>query len=173
MLESEFGVSATVRGRRGVDVDAGCGQLKSVIEKRRREGREKTKTSEEVEEKEVDEPPQLEMEGPVEKGPIDLDLVDADSLEVDFDSGEATRLLSLVSPPATSVPKTKITDPDAAAEVERRIKKVRKRVFGRPPSAALTALPILGFASNAVNTISNAPRSAHRSFASASRVSRG
>ncbi|GMH92001.1 hypothetical protein TL16_g12218 [Triparma laevis f. inornata] len=35
VLEAEFGVRCTVRVRRGIDVEAGCGQLHSVIEKRR------------------------------------------------------------------------------------------------------------------------------------------
>jgi 23S rRNA (adenine2503-C2)-methyltransferase len=30
----EYGVSATVRVRRGIDIDAGCGQLKSAVIKR-------------------------------------------------------------------------------------------------------------------------------------------
>lgn len=32
---ARFGVPATVRVRRGIDIDAGCGQLQSVVEKRR------------------------------------------------------------------------------------------------------------------------------------------
>jgi 23S rRNA (adenine2503-C2)-methyltransferase len=37
ILQNEYGIPATVRVRRGIDVDAGCGQLASVVEKRRRE----------------------------------------------------------------------------------------------------------------------------------------
>eukprot|EP00814_Leptocylindrus_danicus_P003700 CAMPEP_0116015586 /NCGR_PEP_ID=MMETSP0321-20121206/6936_1 /TAXON_ID=163516 /ORGANISM="Leptocylindrus danicus var. danicus, Strain B650" /LENGTH=491 /DNA_ID=CAMNT_0003485407 /DNA_START=189 /DNA_END=1661 /DNA_ORIENTATION=- len=33
VLESEFGISATPRVRRGIDIDAGCGQLKAKIQK--------------------------------------------------------------------------------------------------------------------------------------------
>lgn len=33
-LDSEFGISATPRMRRGIDIDAGCGQLKATIKKR-------------------------------------------------------------------------------------------------------------------------------------------
>lgn len=33
-LDSEFGISATPRMRRGIDIDAGCGQLKAAIKKR-------------------------------------------------------------------------------------------------------------------------------------------
>jgi hypothetical protein len=34
VLENEFGISATPRMRRGIDIDAGCGQLKSSIKKK-------------------------------------------------------------------------------------------------------------------------------------------
>mmetsp|Transcript_25146 Transcript_25146/g.52576 ORF Transcript_25146/g.52576 Transcript_25146/m.52576 type:complete len:628 (+) Transcript_25146:162-2045(+) len=34
VLEREFGVSATPRMRRGIDIDAGCGQLKSAVKKK-------------------------------------------------------------------------------------------------------------------------------------------
>ena len=34
VLESEFSISATPRMRRGIDIDAGCGQLKATIKKR-------------------------------------------------------------------------------------------------------------------------------------------
>lgn len=37
VLEKEFGVSATPRMRRGIDIDAGCGQLKSSIKKKEEE----------------------------------------------------------------------------------------------------------------------------------------
>lgn len=36
VLDSEFGISATPRMRRGIDIDAGCGQLKAAIKKRER-----------------------------------------------------------------------------------------------------------------------------------------
>ena len=35
-LDSEFGISATPRMRRGIDIDAGCGQLKAAIKKKER-----------------------------------------------------------------------------------------------------------------------------------------
>jgi hypothetical protein len=35
VLEKEFGVSATPRMRRGIDIDAGCGQLKAANEKKK------------------------------------------------------------------------------------------------------------------------------------------
>lgn len=34
VLDSEFGISATPRMRRGIDIDAGCGQLKATVKKR-------------------------------------------------------------------------------------------------------------------------------------------
>jgi hypothetical protein len=34
VLDSEFGISATPRMRRGIDIDAGCGQLKAAVKKR-------------------------------------------------------------------------------------------------------------------------------------------
>jgi 23S rRNA (adenine2503-C2)-methyltransferase len=34
ILEKEFGISTTPRVRRGIDIDAGCGQLKTTIEKK-------------------------------------------------------------------------------------------------------------------------------------------
>ena len=39
VLQNEFGISATPRMRRGIDIDAGCGQLKSAVKKK--EDREK------------------------------------------------------------------------------------------------------------------------------------
>lgn len=36
ILEKDYGIPATVRVRRGIDVDAGCGQLASAVEKRRK-----------------------------------------------------------------------------------------------------------------------------------------
>jgi 23S rRNA (adenine2503-C2)-methyltransferase len=34
-----YGIPATIRIRRGIDIDAGCGQLKSEVIKRQRAGR--------------------------------------------------------------------------------------------------------------------------------------
>ena len=149
VLEAEFGVSATVRGRRGVDVDAGCGQLKSVIEKRRRRGEVK-------EEAETEKGGEMVFNtdgdgdgdggggegegGSLPSGPIDLDEVDAEDVETNFDAGEAARLLSVVTPPSPSpsqpsplkekVKKTKITDSQATEEVEKQLKKLRKKLKG-------------------------------------------
>jgi len=44
VLQNEFGISATPRMRRGIDIDAGCGQLKSAVKKK--EDREKEGVSE-------------------------------------------------------------------------------------------------------------------------------
>ena len=40
VLQEEFGISATPRVRRGIDIDAGCGQLKTKVEKKERKERE-------------------------------------------------------------------------------------------------------------------------------------
>jgi 23S rRNA (adenine2503-C2)-methyltransferase len=37
ILKNEFGISATPRVRRGIDIDAGCGQLKSAVEKKKKQ----------------------------------------------------------------------------------------------------------------------------------------
>eukprot|EP00559_Dactyliosolen_fragilissimus_P003556 CAMPEP_0184861382 /NCGR_PEP_ID=MMETSP0580-20130426/6082_1 /TAXON_ID=1118495 /ORGANISM="Dactyliosolen fragilissimus" /LENGTH=405 /DNA_ID=CAMNT_0027358859 /DNA_START=27 /DNA_END=1244 /DNA_ORIENTATION=- len=42
-LEQEFGISATPRVRRGIDIDAGCGQLKAQVIDRRSSSRKSTK----------------------------------------------------------------------------------------------------------------------------------
>nr|PZN53056.1 MAG: hypothetical protein DIU68_13345 [Chloroflexota bacterium] len=34
---SEYGVPATIRVRRGIDIDAGCGQLKASVQRKRRQ----------------------------------------------------------------------------------------------------------------------------------------
>merc|ERR1712151_266732 len=37
VLENEFGLTATPRVRRGIDIDAGCGQLKATIQKKEKQ----------------------------------------------------------------------------------------------------------------------------------------
>merc|ERR1712238_621462 len=37
ILEHEFGLTATPRVRRGIDIDAGCGQLKATIQKKEKQ----------------------------------------------------------------------------------------------------------------------------------------
>jgi 23S rRNA (adenine2503-C2)-methyltransferase len=44
VLDREYRIPATVRVRRGIDIDAGCGQLKAKVEK---EGREAAEVQEE------------------------------------------------------------------------------------------------------------------------------
>ena len=34
VLDKEFGITATPRVRRGIDIDAGCGQLKAAVKKK-------------------------------------------------------------------------------------------------------------------------------------------
>ena len=72
-----------------MDVDAGCGQLKSVIEKRRRK-----KSKEEAEPEMVFSTDEEETEGTLakeeEQRPIDLDEVDAEDVETYFDEGEVS-----------------------------------------------------------------------------------
>jgi len=43
IMEQDFGVSTTPRVRRGIDIDAGCGQLKATIEKKKKEEEDKKK----------------------------------------------------------------------------------------------------------------------------------
>ena len=38
VLDEEFGIKATPRVRRGIDINAGCGQLKAAVETKREEG---------------------------------------------------------------------------------------------------------------------------------------
>ena len=49
-LKNEFGITATPRVRRGIDIDAGCGQLKAKVQKK--EEQKKRKEREEQEQKE-------------------------------------------------------------------------------------------------------------------------
>lgn len=150
VLEAEFGVRCTVRVRRGIDVEAGCGQLHSVIEKRRGGG---SKDKEEVIEvgAGVETVEEIEIvggefaedfegedefifgeEGDEEENiydrPIDLDADDFEEEEA-LDPSEASRILDLISTNKKGQglsAKTKITDEDE--DVERKIKKLKKKL---------------------------------------------
>ncbi|GMH99847.1 hypothetical protein TrVE_jg2128 [Triparma verrucosa] len=155
VLEKEFGVRCTVRVRRGIDVEAGCGQLHTVIEKRRKGERTEPEPEaetigaglemvEEIEvvggefaeefegEDDLDFAPEQDLPETYD-GPIDLDAVgdfdDNDDDDEAIDPSEAARILNLISPekPPT-VHKTKITDDDG--ENERKIKKLKKKLKG-------------------------------------------
>ncbi|KAL3792897.1 hypothetical protein HJC23_004822 [Cyclotella cryptica] len=144
VLEKEFGISATPRMRRGIDIDAGCGQLKSSIKKK--EDAEKSRViaidslpvvgvyeDDEL----VDELSSLDSEpetspyhGPTVEFAIDeaaVDLDDEDEAEnfvdpvyVDeFDLSEADRLIALVKGTSSSLDED--TPPAELSEADRLI----------------------------------------------------
>ena len=122
ILESEYGVSATPRMRRGIDIDAGCGQLKSKVKKKEKQitdvNNEEHDTNHlddfinvnsypsvvgvyEDDDYDDDEVDNLQMKQPyIHKHSIDLDSLDEDFEDEEFQTQEefqeADRLLSLV-----------------------------------------------------------------------------
>ena len=111
ILEEEFGIACTPRVRRGIDIDAGCGQLKA--KELLKEEEEKLRQREEQKEKEKQERSGQRQEQRVTTpGEFSLDIatVDLDSdflysededdddgiMDETFDPEEATRLLALV-----------------------------------------------------------------------------
>lgn len=132
VLEKEFGISATPRMRRGIDIDAGCGQLKAANEKKKEKeiaaAAELSKFIEPsgipivgVYEDEIDcdddhDEPSLQH-GSVVQFSIDdsaVDLDDEDSAndfidptyDDDFEIAEADRLIALIKGTSLSRPET-------------------------------------------------------------------
>mmetsp|Transcript_9792 Transcript_9792/g.19760 ORF Transcript_9792/g.19760 Transcript_9792/m.19760 type:complete len:404 (+) Transcript_9792:471-1682(+) len=125
-LDSEFGISATPRMRRGIDIDAGCGQLKAAI--KRREKKDAFPTTVDKEElgisnattsstfkvetdlsKDADDVynPEAEDQALLEKeltlvdfmiheNALDLDECEDEVVDENFDPEEANRLIALV-----------------------------------------------------------------------------
>ncbi|KAL7487544.1 hypothetical protein ACHAW6_015934 [Cyclotella cf. meneghiniana] len=145
VLENEFGISATPRMRRGIDIDAGCGQLKSSIKKK--EDAEKSKdvvvNSLPVvgvyEDAELLEPESISLDstpenshnhGSIVEFTIDDAAVDLDDeedaenfidpvYENEFDLSEADRLIALVK--GTSLSLDEDTLPPEPSEADRLI----------------------------------------------------
>ena len=119
VLEKEFGISATPRMRRGIDIEAGCGQLKAVVEKKKKDmditdtatvemtqefqdAVESTKTNEFSVDIDFDAiaskndgdfaPVEFLLSGEA----LDLDEVEGEVIDESYDTEEANRLISLV-----------------------------------------------------------------------------
>lgn len=104
-LEQEFKVKATPRMRRGIDIDAGCGQLKSKVEKKLSAEKEELlqfassssdsakKTNETIQDN-----PSNVVRFVVDHDAVDFDEDDFDDPEysTDVDKQEAERLINLV-----------------------------------------------------------------------------
>ena len=119
VLEKEFGISATPRMRRGIDIEAGCGQLKAVVEKKKKDmditdaatvemtqefqdAVESTKTNEFSVDIDFD---AIASKNDGDFGPVefllsgealDLDEVEGEVIDESYDTEEANRLISLV-----------------------------------------------------------------------------
>jgi hypothetical protein len=143
ILEKEFGISTTPRVRRGIDINAGCGQLKSKIQKKEQEEQEVV-DSDLKSFLDVTKPPMIGVyqdEQPhmtkevvgfqVDAGAVDFDSDDyeAPEFENEWEHQEAARLISLVERSFPSPTKTtSITDTDAIRESKRRRKKLLKNL---------------------------------------------
>jgi hypothetical protein len=121
VLQDEFRIACTPRVRRGIDIDAGCGQLTTKIEKDRekadkvqadeREQSAPFSNGEDVEEDEDVEEEDL-MNGMFAVDPNAVDLESAEDYDdpeynTDFEMQEAVRLIALVqqgAPIAASTP---------------------------------------------------------------------
>jgi hypothetical protein len=157
ILEKEFGISTTPRVRRGIDIDAGCGQLKSKIEKKGKAERngvvEKDLKAfldeakppiagiheEDEKEKEIQDESSTSSSKQIVEFAVDDAAVDFESddyFDPEFDDEreqqEAARLISLVQDSFTVPPikgkTTSIVDDDALREAKRRRKKLLKNL---------------------------------------------
>jgi len=154
VLEDEFGITATPRVRRGIDIDAGCGQLKAKVNKT--QTRKETAPSSTKHENENKHEKMITAEAPIT--PPKYSLVDtADVINLDDDDNdnfqdpefksdaemtEAERILSLVRSSFPPPPKpdqqqqqqqqgpktTSIVDDDAVRNAKRRRKKLLKNL---------------------------------------------
>ncbi len=133
VLGDEFGISATPRVRRGIDIDAGCGQLKSEIKKRM--GGEPVGVADPTDagdEDELDIVAGGDLESSVSNYAVDLDS-DDNFDDMTMSKEEASAILNLVSgsavpveEPPKSTPRTTITSSDDVSRTERRLKKLKK-----------------------------------------------
>lgn len=119
VLEKEFGIRATPRMRRGIDIEAGCGQLKAVVEKKKKDmditdaatvemtqefqdAVESTKTNEFSVDIDFDaiasknDGDFAPVEFLVSGEALDLDEVEGEVIDESYDTEEANRLISLV-----------------------------------------------------------------------------
>lgn len=140
ILEKDFGISTTPRMRRGIDIDAGCGQLKSKIDKKEAAEqaavRDLKSFVDEIKPPVVgvygDEPPEVKKElvdFEVDAAAVDFESDDYEDpeFENEVEQQEAARLIALVEDSfPTPVRTTSITDTDAIREAKRRRKKLLK-----------------------------------------------
>ena len=109
ILNEDFGVACTPRVRRGIDIDAGCGQLKSkaLFEEEQKAKKIKEEEEEPIVINEVSISTQEDVSAKEEPFSFDFATVDLDSDDVQynddeeiidetFDADEASRLLALV-----------------------------------------------------------------------------
>lgn len=153
VLQNEFGISATPRMRRGIDIDAGCGQLKSAVKKKEDKEREGASellqfavepglptvgVYEDEDELEVD--PGLDgdkglshgsvVEFSIDEGYVDLDDDDDDAFndpmfEDDIELAEAERLISLVKGTTLAMPRPALSTETSLDEADHQIEKVK------------------------------------------------
>ena len=153
VLQNEFGISATPRMRRGIDIDAGCGQLKSAVKKK--EDKEREGASELLQfavepglptvgvyedEDELEVNPGLDgdkglshgsvVEFSIDEGYVDLDDDDDDAFndpmfEDDIELAEAERLISLVKGTTLAMPRPALSTETSLDEADHQIEKVK------------------------------------------------
>ena len=153
VLQNEFGISATPRMRRGIDIDAGCGQLKSAVKKK--EDKEREGASELLQfavepglptvgvyedEDEVEVNPGVDgdkglshgsvVEFSIDEGYVDLDDDDDDAFndpmfEDDIELAEAERLISLVKGTTLAMPRPALSTETSLDEADHQIEKVK------------------------------------------------
>ena len=159
ILEKEFGISTTPRVRRGIDIDAGCGQLKTTIEKKEKlnaidkglhdfledskppmvgvyeddnDGEDKNQQ----EDVSSDSNARPMVEFAVDEGAVDFESDEYEDPEFDSDveREEAARLISLVqhsysSPPPSSETTTTMTTSIVNDDAIRQAKRRRKKLL--------------------------------------------
>lgn len=113
ILQDQYGISCTPRVRRGIDINAGCGQLKAEVEKREREQQKQQPLKKSKENKEP-EPPQLEFDFVLDENSVAMD--DEEDWE-DYqyqspdENDEASRLLALVKGTVINTDNTVVGSP--------------------------------------------------------------
>lgn len=103
ILEQDFGVACTPRVRRGIDIDAGCGQLKAKV---MREGKDDARSEEDV----ASSGASVAETFVIDDAAVDFESDDYDDPEFDhqWQKDEAARLISLVQ--GTTVPSKVLLD---------------------------------------------------------------
>ena len=146
VLESEFNLSATPRVRRGIDIDAGCGQLKAKIQKHESESSISSITMPQLpaevgvyEDNDGDEGLMDKMDNLVTFDFDDDDFEDP-VFETEMELAEVTRLIEVVKASfptpkdnnkeseTNQLKNTSITDEDALREAKKRRKKLKKNL---------------------------------------------